>query len=81
MKVAVCVEAQPGRAALGATALDTGLVGADVWWVHTGAAAMDVSQVPHGISGVMSLVAPELEQAHSSSMAVALAALPGAAAI
>lgn len=75
MKVAVCVEAQPSRAALGATALATGLVGADVWWVHVGSAAMDVSQVPQEISGVMSLVAPELENAHSSSMAVALAAV------
>lgn len=75
MKVAVCVEAQPSRAALGATALATALVGADVWWVHVGSASMDVSRVPHQIAGVMSLVAPELERAHSSSLATGLAAV------
>ena len=75
MKVAICVEAQPSRAALGATALATSLVGADVWWVHVGSTALDVTAVPHGISGVTSLVAPAFERAHNSSLAVALAAV------
>lgn len=69
MKIAVCVEANPGTAALGATALALGLDDAEVCWVHAGNDTFAPNAVPRGVASVVAITGPELARPHSQSLA------------
>lgn len=74
MKIAVCVESTPSRAVLWATLLASALTEAELWWVHAGDKPLDLGKIPDVVAGVASVVAPQLEHAHDTTLAMVLAA-------
>jgi electron transfer flavoprotein alpha/beta subunit len=73
LKVAICVEGKPSGAALSATKLAAQWGEAEIFWIHAGAHSLPTNSIPTVVHSVTSIVAPELERAHDSSLALALA--------
>lgn len=73
LRVAVCVESTPSRAALRATKIASELGDIELVWVHAGSQRLQTSMIPTIVASVTSVVARELERPHDSSLALVLA--------
>jgi electron transfer flavoprotein alpha/beta subunit len=74
LRIAVCVESTPSRAALRATQLASSMRDVQIVWIHAGAAKLETRLIPTVVYAVTSVVAIELERPHDSSLAMVLAA-------